>query len=171
MKLSRVTPRLYRSDQPTLDDLEELRSLGINTIINLRREAPELWRAERARALELGMRFYHFPFYGIFGARTALLDAILREIDRPDNGVVLVHCKNGQDRTSLVIGLYRVVHEGSTLEEAWGRDFVAYGHDPDNPPSVWVNRWANFFYRNIRRTFHRHAQKRAPRRRPGAGTL
>ncbi|MEO7327079.1 MAG: sulfur transferase domain-containing protein [Minicystis sp.] len=163
MKLSRVNERLYRSDQPSLGDLEDLRAMGIETIINLRREDARLWRAEGERARELGMRFFHFPFYGVFGARTKFLDAILREMTRPENGVVLVHCLNGQDRTSLLIGLHNVIHGGSSADQSWAADFVAHGHDPDRPPPRWRSGVRHFFYRNFRRTFHRHLAARAHR--------
>lgn len=161
MKLSKVNDRLYRSDQPTLGDLDALCALGITTIINLRRESAATWRAEGERARRLGMRFYHFPFYGIFGARTAFLDSILRELARPENGVILVHCRNGQDRTSLVVGLHNVLHGGRSPEESWALDFVSHGHDPDNPAPHWRPRVRRFFYGNVRRTFLRHLKKRA----------
>jgi uncharacterized protein (TIGR01244 family) len=163
MKLHRVNDRLYRSNQPSSGDLETLRALGIDTIINLRREDARTERAEGERVRKLGMRYFHFPFYGVFGARTAFLDAILREVARPENGTVLVHCRNGQDRTSLIIGLHNVLQGGSSIEQSWAEDFVAFGHDPDCPPPPWRSRFRSFFYRNFRRTFLRHLRARARR--------
>jgi protein tyrosine/serine phosphatase len=156
MKLTRVNERLWRADQPATTDLEQLHELGIRTIVNLRREEGRTIAAERRAAEMLGMRFLNFRFYGIFGASTRFLDAILAELHRPENGGVLVHCKNGCDRTSLVIGLYRVLFEGWDPDRAWREEFVRHGHDPDNPRSPWKPRWRLWFYANVRRTFFRH---------------
>jgi protein tyrosine/serine phosphatase len=159
VKLARVTERLYRSDQPSLDELKTLADLGIDTIVNLRREHQDLVVAQRQRASELGLRFFNFPFYGIFGAPTGFLDAILETITAPEHGTVLVHCKNGIDRTSLVVGLHRVLFEGWPVEATWQHEFVTYGHDPVNPPSPWKSAWKLWFYRNVRRTFLRHIRR------------
>jgi protein tyrosine/serine phosphatase len=159
MRLTRVNSRLWRADQPALDDLPRLGDLGIRTIVNLRREDSTLIAAERRAAEALGIRFFNFRFFGIFGASTRFLDAILAEVHRPENGPVLVHCKNGCDRTSLVIGLYRVLFEGWNPERAWEEEFVQHGHDPDNPRSPWKPRWRLWFYGNVRRTFLRHLRR------------
>jgi hypothetical protein len=82
-------------------------------------------------------------------------------VSRPENGVVLVHCKNGRDRTSLVVGLYRALIEGAPVDEVWANDFVAFGHDPENPGPPWTSPVALYFYRSIRRTFLRHVELRA----------
>ena len=156
MRVHRVSARLYRSDQPSLDDLEALRAMGVDTVINLRREEGAVWRRERDRAHALGMRFVHFPFYGIFGAKRAFLDSILTELARAENGTLLVHCKNGRDRTSLVVGLYRVLHDGVSPEASWRDDFVAFGHDPDRPTPPWDGRVTNWFFGNVRRAFVAH---------------
>jgi Tyrosine phosphatase family len=34
-------------------------------------------------------------------------------------GVMYVHCSHGQDRTGLVVGVYRVLHDGLTKEDAY----------------------------------------------------
>jgi protein tyrosine/serine phosphatase len=34
-------------------------------------------------------------------------------------GGVLVHCTHGQDRTGLVVGVYRVKHDGWSKDKAW----------------------------------------------------
>jgi protein tyrosine/serine phosphatase len=160
MRLHKVNDRLYRSDQPAIDELGDLRERGVSTIISLRREERALMMLERERAQALGMRFFHFPFYGIFGASSSLLDAILAEVSRPENGVVLVHCKNGRDRTSLVVGLYRALMEGAPVDEVWASDFVAFGHDPENPAPEWASPVTLYFYQSIRRTFLRHVRLR-----------
>lgn len=159
--LHRVHERIYRSGQPALEDLPRLKQLGVDTVINLRRENAPLRRREREACRALGMRFFSFPFYGIFGADSAFLDAVLEALEDPANGTVLVHCKNGRDRTSLVIGLWRTLRMGASMEQAWAQDFVAFGHDPDRPTGFWSSYLGNYLFRNVRRAFEAHVAQQA----------
>lgn len=131
-RFAEVTPRLYRGGQPDPDDLEQLYALGVRTIIDLRREKGGLRRAEQAYAEQLGIRFVDFPFYGVFGADAEFLDSILVEMagGGMQDGAVYVHCKNGRDRTSLVVALYRVAYEGWDQDVAWQEEVLEYDHDP-----------------------------------------
>jgi tyrosine-protein phosphatase SIW14 len=127
LRFAQVTDRLFRGGQPSPEHLEHLKAMGIDTIINLRRENSDLRLEEEAHARRLGLRFIHFPFYGIFGANDRFLHAILQAMANPDNGCVYIHCKRGRDRTSLLIALYRVIYEDWDPEEAWQREVLAYG--------------------------------------------
>jgi protein tyrosine/serine phosphatase len=55
--------------------------------------------------------------------------------------MVYVHCKNGRDRTSLVVALFRVLYQGWEPDEAWNYEVLAYGHQP------------SLFYRRIGTTY------------------
>ncbi len=46
------------------------------------------------------------------------IDAILTVLADPDKEPIYVHCKHGQDRTGLVIGLERVFAEGWSVADA-----------------------------------------------------
>jgi protein tyrosine phosphatase (PTP) superfamily phosphohydrolase (DUF442 family) len=143
VRFSRVTPRLYRGGQPTAENLAWLRDLGISTVINLRREDEELRQAEQRQAAALGLKYFNFPFYGIFGADDAFLEAILAEMRRPENGPVYVHCKVGRDRTSLMVSAHLVLEHGKDPDRAWRQDVLGFGHDP------------NIFFVKIRDLFER----------------
>jgi protein tyrosine/serine phosphatase len=143
VNFGQITDTIYRGGQPDAADLARMRALGVDTIINLRRENRSLRRRERRTAEALGMRVLEFPFYGVFGADDEFLGEILRQATDPDNGTVYVHCKNGRDRTSLVIALYRVLYQGWKAEEAWNYEVLAFGHQPTR------------FYRQIGTTFRR----------------
>src|SRR5215469_10512322 len=63
----KVDDFLYRGAQPSEKGLEELRKLGVNTIVDLRGEWP--WevtevKKERRRAQSLGMHFVNMPGNG-----------------------------------------------------------------------------------------------------------
>jgi protein tyrosine phosphatase (PTP) superfamily phosphohydrolase (DUF442 family) len=146
-RFARVTPGLYRGGQPTRKHLEQLKALGVDTVINLRRENDDAWREERRHAGELGMRFLHFPFYGVFGADVVFLEKILAEMKK---GNVYVHCKHGRDRTSLLIALYRVMHEGWEPALAWKLEAVDYGSAQ------------TFWYRSLKTSFNTMTRDRQP---------
>lgn len=143
VNFGQITDTIYRGGQPDAADLARMRALGVDTIINLRRENRGERRREKRTAEALGIRVLEFPFYGVFGADDEFLGEILRQTTDPENGSVYVHCKNGRDRTSLVIALYRVLYQGWDADEAWNYEVLAFGHQPTR------------FYRQIGRTFRR----------------
>jgi len=123
-RFARVDDALYRGGQPSRRHLELLRALGVRTIVNLRREDARQWLQEELDARQLGFEFFHFPFYGVFGADERFVMNILQVVRR---GRVYLHCKHGRDRTSLIVALYRVMQEGWDAHEAWQREAIDYG--------------------------------------------
>lgn len=132
---------MYRGGQPDRAQLLVLKALGVEQVLDLRREHPLVRRAEHDHARATGLQFYHLPFLGIFGASNELLCTGLEAIVR---GRVYVHCENGRDRTGLVVALYRVCVEGYQPADAWKHELLAFGHDP-----------ASLWNRRIRRSFER----------------
>ena len=59
-------------------------------------------------------------------AELELADAV----SRVSTDVYLVHCTHGQDRTGLVIGLHRVLHEHWTAHRAWD-EMIAHHYHPE----------------------------------------
>ena len=56
------------------------------------------------------------PFRAIPEAKLARAIAAL---GADDHGNVYVHCSHGRDRTGLIVGLYRVLHEGWQAKDAY----------------------------------------------------
>jgi protein tyrosine/serine phosphatase len=123
-RFSQVADGLYRGGQPTAHQLQLLHELGVRTVINLRQSNAS---EEQASAERLGMRFLHFPFSGISQPDGVLLQEIVKAID-PSAGAVYVHCKEGRDRTSLIIALYRVLKQGWSPDHAWKSEAIDFGH-------------------------------------------
>src|SRR4029450_251310 len=94
-RFSYVDEHLLRGGQPSIAQLAELKALGVATIISLRKENWEITLAEREEAHRLGLKFLHFPFYGIFGASRSFIERILKELRDPANGMVYGHCERG----------------------------------------------------------------------------
>jgi len=146
-RFSQVTPTLYRGGQPTEADLVRLGLLGVNTVLNLRREERRVRRAEANEVTRLGMRFFSFPYYGVFGGSGSFFTRILDAMRNPEHGVVYVHCRHGRDRTSLAIALHLVVDQGWSPDLAWKRAAIEYGHKP----TFWYSEMRGNFDKMVRR--------------------
>lgn len=117
-----VRPGLYRGGHPDAASLDHLKSLGVTRIVNLEigdflEAFPWQISAELAQASERGITDLRFPMSAFEPAQSARFDQQMDEIlkvvkSASPSDPVYVHCKHGQDRTGLVIGLDRVINQG-----------------------------------------------------------
>jgi protein tyrosine/serine phosphatase len=110
--LHRVTPDLYRSGQPTLGGFENLKTLGIRTVVNLRGGDDDL----RA-SIEVGFRPEHIALSAL-RIRPSSNVRILRVLGAPGRGPTLFHCRRGAERAGMICALYRMVFQGWDREQA-----------------------------------------------------
>src|SRR5262245_29643445 len=110
--LHRITPMLYRSEQPTALGMKNLEKLGIRTVINLRAfndDEDEVrgtsLRTERTRILTWRVDDNHVV-------------EVLRMLRKTENGPFLIHCQHGADRTGLMSAMYRVIEQNWSPEDA-----------------------------------------------------
>lgn len=114
----KVDDGLFRGQQPTDKGLEQLKGMGVKTVIYLhfnKRTAAH----EKALVEGLGMKFQHIPMSWIMPPKAAQIDAFLKttldEAQRP----AFVHCQHGRDRTGAMVGIYRIKHDGWTYQKAY----------------------------------------------------
>ncbi len=111
-----VEPGLWRSGRPGKDSYGQLSAMGVKTILNL--EGRRVAGSERVRAARFPeITVVNVPMSGFHQPSFAQLDAALSVLDgapRP----ILVHCRNGQDRTGVVVAAYRVVSEHRPIPDA-----------------------------------------------------
>lgn len=136
-RFQQVSEKLYRGGQPRAGGLALLRELGINTIINLRGTSKST-RAEGTEARALGFNYFNIALPNWGRPQHTRVGRILELIATPANGKVLVHCKDGVDRTGMIVALYRLSEERWTTRDAlaeaerdgmrriqfWMRDYV-----------------------------------------------
>jgi protein tyrosine/serine phosphatase len=108
--LHRLTPTLYRSEQPTALGMQNLERLGIRTVINLR-----AFNDDRDELRGTTLRAVHVPVH-TWHLETEDIVAVMRELRQPENGPFLIHCQHGADRTGLMSAMYRM------LEQDWSAD-------------------------------------------------
>jgi protein tyrosine/serine phosphatase len=134
-----VEPGLVRGGQPQdINAWRWLESIGVTDVVKLNFEA----EASDIDAHAVGLVVHYLPIQPA-GDADILTDAV-RTLEEPDRQSIreaidllhargtrtfYVHCQHGQDRTGLVIGEYRVLHEGWITRAAW-REMIDHGYHP-----------------------------------------
>ena len=116
-RFQQVSERLFRGGQPREGGVSKLRELGINTVINLR-GASDRTRAEEAEVRASGLNYFNVALPNWARPQDSRVARILEVIDAPESGRVFVHCKDGVDRTGLIVALYRMTHDGWSSDQA-----------------------------------------------------
>jgi uncharacterized protein (TIGR01244 family) len=110
-----VSERIYRGAQPTLEGFQELAKMGIKTIVDLRREEPQV-RGEQHIVEALGMKFLSVPM-SMQAPSEEQIARVMQELNS-NAGPVFVHCHGGRDRTGTVIACYRKAHDAWDSQKA-----------------------------------------------------
>lgn len=110
--LHKICDNLYRGAQPTAEGLQELKKLGVRTVIDLRES-----NGNPAKTAELGLTYEHIPMTA-FHVKDDSVAQFLRIAGAPDRAPIFVHCKRGADRTGLMCAIYRIAFQGWTKEQA-----------------------------------------------------
>lgn len=116
-KFHPVTDRLYRGGQPRDGGLRRLRELGIDTIVNLRGTS-KTTKAEEAEARALGFNYFNIALPNWGRPQDERVRRALLIIGAPQNGRVFVHCKDGVDRTGMIVAIHRITHQDWKTRDA-----------------------------------------------------
>jgi tyrosine-protein phosphatase SIW14 len=100
--LYQVDKGVYRSEQPDDDDIENLKALGVQEVLNL--------REYHSDNNEIGAE--NFTLHRIKMHTGAITEAqIIQAMQIINNrkGPILIHCWHGSDRTGVTIAAYRII--------------------------------------------------------------
>ena len=128
--LYRVSPDLYRCEQPEKKDIPDLKAVGIQSILNLRRynSDPKELTAAGFTPLLQRMEADDLTADDLVAALR-----LIRDARKP----VLVHCWHGSDRTGSVVAAYRIVFQGWTAAAALDElRFGGYGYHEKTFPNI-----------------------------------
>jgi hypothetical protein len=119
--LHTVDKGVYRGGQPTAEGWSYLKSLGVKTVVKL--DLPSEGSDEEATRLgmtvvdasgppsDLG-NFFEAP-------NPARIRLAVETLEDESRWPIYVHCLHGQDRTGLIVGLFRVRHDHFTKSQAF----------------------------------------------------
>jgi len=116
-RFQQVSERLYRGGQPRPGGLSRVRELGITTVINLRGTSTRT-KAEEVEARALGLNYFNVALPNWGRPQDTRVARVLEIIEAPESGRVLIHCKDGVDRTGMIVALHRMTYEGWTTDQA-----------------------------------------------------
>ncbi|MEJ2528204.1 MAG: tyrosine-protein phosphatase, partial [Sulfurovaceae bacterium] len=107
----KVSEGVYRSEQPDSEDFDDIISVGIGEVLNLREYHSD----------DDEVKMHEVKLHRIEVDTGEMSEAQLREalkiiINR--KSPILIHCWHGSDRTGAVIASYRVIVEGWSKEKA-----------------------------------------------------
>jgi len=109
---------LYRGAQPKEEGIEELKKLGIDTIVDLRGERHGLMMKERAHAESLGMQLISIPGTGWTAPSDKQIAQFFALAGETPRRRIFVHCWFGGDRVGMFMAAYRITFDGWTADEA-----------------------------------------------------
>lgn len=115
---SLVDQQIYRGGRPDAAGLRELGQMQIKVDLDIE-NAPAIVAKERSAAQKDGLVFKADSFEWMTPPTDAQVDRILKALQDPANLPIFLHCHHGEDRTGLLIGLYRVRVQGWPPEKAY----------------------------------------------------
>lgn len=129
--LAVIDSRVVRSAQPTGQLADWIRDYQLASILNLRGGTPaDRWYAEEVKtAAANDVAFFDYP---MMATRRPLRRDLLTLIDffRASPFPVLIHCKQGADRTGLAVAVYRMICLNEPPERAMESFSIFHGHIP-----------------------------------------
>ena len=110
--LHRISPTLYRSEQPSALGMKNLEKLGVRTIINLR-----FFNNDKDEVEGTALRTEHTKILTWRIGDKHVIE-VMKMLRKAENGPFLVHCQHGADRTGLMTAMYRILEQGWSPEDA-----------------------------------------------------
>lgn len=125
-----IPGRLYRCAQPVGDRLPQaIDQYGIRTVVNLRGLCPEddWYLQEAATCAENKVSLEDVTFSATRLPAPSELRQLIEVFDQSE-APLLIHCKQGADRTGLAATLFKLLYTDATLAEARRQLWPIYGH-------------------------------------------
>jgi protein tyrosine/serine phosphatase len=110
--LHRISPTLFRSEQPTALGMKNLEKLGIRTVINLR-----YFNDDEDEVKGTSLRTEHTKILTWRIGDQHVIE-VMKMLKDSQNGPFLIHCQHGADRTGLMTAMYRILEQGWSPADA-----------------------------------------------------
>jgi protein tyrosine phosphatase (PTP) superfamily phosphohydrolase (DUF442 family) len=110
--LHKVSDDLYRGAQPSAEGMEQLKELGIKTVVNLRS-----FHSDRDEIANTGLAYEHIST-NTWDPETKDVVRFVKIVTDSNSTPVFVHCQRGADRTGMMCAIYRIAVQGWSKAEA-----------------------------------------------------
>jgi tyrosine-protein phosphatase SIW14 len=107
----KLDDKVYRSAQPDRKAFLELKKLGIRNVLNFRD-----YHSDNDEAKGTAINLYRVKMEAGEITDDKVIEAL--RIIKEAEGLILIHCWHGSDRTGLISAMYRIVFLGWSKEEA-----------------------------------------------------
>lgn len=109
-----ISKTVYRSEQPNVLFIPQLKKYNIKNIVNLRNSTEDFAILDKNQ-----FNLIHYPIDTWQINRNDLLKVMLAIGDAEKRGEkILIHCYHGSDRTGASIAMYRIIFQNWTIEQA-----------------------------------------------------
>lgn len=126
-KFYEVVPnKIYRGAQPTDRGIRELAEMQVSTVLDLRNEDAKQIANEGEVVRANHMNFISIPMHSFFAPSEYDMGRIQRILNDKNLQPVFIHCKHGEDRTGLSIGLYRFFSDNWSSKKAES-EMISFG--------------------------------------------
>ena len=109
-----VTPTLLRGAQPTQQGFEALAKMGVDLVVDARGDRTN---SEGKEVNRLGMKYVAIP-WRCPSPQDDVFARFLTLLQENPGKKVFVHCRQGADRTGMMIASYRMAVEGWSADDA-----------------------------------------------------
>lgn len=122
-------------------DYQELVDFGITDVLIFKREtANRSVENEKRELSDRGIRHEHIPYkwerLDDF-QQTCLMTVaglqLMADIQSSSGRKIYTHCTHGEDRTGVLAGLHRMLHEGWSSQRAFNDELCRFGYEAGNP--------------------------------------
>ena len=112
----KINENYYRGSQPVADQLTQLKTLGIKTVIDLRQDSV---KQASKRAHAAGLQYVNIPLTTKRAVTEEQTKYFLKLVNDQANWPVYVHCKGGRHRTGEMTAIYRITRDGWSADQAY----------------------------------------------------
>jgi protein tyrosine/serine phosphatase len=120
-----VTDFYYRGAQPKGEDYNQLATIGVKTIIDLRDDPKDY---AKSLAEQAGMKYVNLPLSDKDYPPPDTASKFLSLVNDKENWPVYVHCAGGRHRTGAMTAVFRMTIQGWDAERAYDemKDYEFY---------------------------------------------
>ncbi len=132
-----VTPKLYRGARPTAEGFRNLKQLGVEIVVSLSAGEKETASEQRLVAA-LGMRYVGISWNRFRRPANRQVAQFLALVRANPEKKIFVHCRQGRDRTGVMVAAFRMAELHWSPEQALEEMAAFHFH------SFWLHSWKSY---------------------------